>query len=77
MRFALGAAALLLLPGGLCAGAVRYYDSRHDLAAAAEQRRNFVPNVRVAAVRASGENNKGAEAARAALASATIKPHAK
>jgi RND family efflux transporter MFP subunit len=53
MRFALSAAALLLLPGGLCAGAVRYYDSRHDLAAAAEQRRNFVPNVRVAAVRDS------------------------
>jgi RND family efflux transporter MFP subunit len=53
MRFAISASALLLLPGGLCAGAVRYYDSRHDLAAAAEQRRNFVPNVRVAAVRAS------------------------
>jgi RND family efflux transporter MFP subunit len=55
IRFALGAAALLLLPGGLCAGAVRYYDSRHDLASAAEQRRNFVPNVRVAAVRASNK----------------------
>jgi RND family efflux transporter MFP subunit len=53
MRFAISASALLLLPGGLCAGAVRYYESRHDLAAAAEQRRNFVPNVRVAAVRAS------------------------
>lgn len=53
MRFALGAAALLLLPGGLCAGAVRYYGSKHDLAAAMEQRRNFVPNVRTAAVRAS------------------------
>jgi RND family efflux transporter MFP subunit len=54
-RFALSAAVLLLLPGGLCAGAVRYYNGRHDLAAATEQRRNFVPNVRVAAVRASGE----------------------
>jgi RND family efflux transporter MFP subunit len=54
-RFALSAAVLLLLPGGLCTGAVRYYNGRHDLAAATEQRRNFVPNVRVAAVRASGE----------------------
>jgi RND family efflux transporter MFP subunit len=53
IRFALGTVALLLLPGGLCAGAVRYYDSKHDLAAAMEQRRNFVPNVRTAAVRAS------------------------
>jgi RND family efflux transporter MFP subunit len=53
VRFALGAAVLLLLPGSLCAGAVRYYDSKQDLAAAAEQRRDFVPNVRVAAVRAS------------------------
>jgi RND family efflux transporter MFP subunit len=53
LRFALAAAALLLLPGGLCAGAVRYYNSRQDLAAAAEQRRNSEPNVRVAAVRES------------------------
>jgi RND family efflux transporter MFP subunit len=53
LRFVLIATALMLLPGGLCAGAVRYYNSRQDLAAATEERRNFVPNVRVAVVRAS------------------------
>jgi hypothetical protein len=44
---------LLLLPGGLCAGAVRYYHNRQAVAATSEEHRNFVPNVRVAAVRAS------------------------
>jgi RND family efflux transporter MFP subunit len=53
LRFSLIATALLLLPGGLCAGAVRYYNGKQDLAAAAEQRRDFAPNVRVAVVRAS------------------------
>jgi RND family efflux transporter MFP subunit len=53
LRFALAAAALLLLPGGLCAGAVRFYNSKQDLAAAAEQQRDFAPDVRVAAVRES------------------------
>jgi len=55
LRFAFAAAALLLLPGGLSAGAVRYYNAKQDLAAAAEQRRDFEPNVRVAVVR---ESNK-------------------
>jgi RND family efflux transporter MFP subunit len=53
LRLSLIATALLLLPGGLCAGAVRYYNGKQDLAAAAEQRRDFAPNVRVAVVRAS------------------------
>jgi RND family efflux transporter MFP subunit len=51
--FALAAVALLLLPGGLCAGAVRYYNSKRDVEATAEQHRSFVPNVRVAVVHAS------------------------
>ena len=55
MRFALAAAALLLLPVGLCVGAVRYYNGKQDLAAAAEQHRDYAPNVRVAVVRASDE----------------------
>jgi RND family efflux transporter MFP subunit len=52
-RFAFTLVALLLLPGGLCAGAVRYYHNKQDVAATAEEQRNFVPNVRVAVVRAS------------------------
>ena len=51
--FALSAVALLLLPGGLCAGAVRYYNSKRDVAATAEQHRSLVARVRVAVVRAS------------------------
>src|SRR5579863_8926466 len=47
-------AALLLLPGGLVAGAVRHYQAGQSVAATAEQRREFVPNVRVAQVRPSG-----------------------
>ena len=52
-NLALTALALLLLPGGLCLGAVRYYRNKQDVAAAVEAHRNFVPNVRVAVVRSS------------------------
>jgi RND family efflux transporter MFP subunit len=52
-NFALIALAVLLLPGGLCAGAVRYYHKKQDVAATAAAHRNFIPNVRVAAVRES------------------------
>src|ERR1700754_3513342 len=48
-----GMALLLLLPGGLVAGAVRYHKAGQSVAATAEQRRDFVPNVRVAQVRPS------------------------
>jgi len=48
-----GAAALLLLLGGLAAGAWRHYQTQIGVAATAAQNRDFVPNVRVAAVRAS------------------------
>jgi RND family efflux transporter MFP subunit len=48
-----GMALLLLLPGGLVAGAVRYHKAGQSVAATAEQRRDFVPNVRVALVRPS------------------------
>jgi RND family efflux transporter MFP subunit len=48
-----GMALLLLLPGGLVAGAVRHYKAGQTVAAAAEQRRELVPNVRVAEVRPS------------------------
>jgi RND family efflux transporter MFP subunit len=51
----LTALVLLLLPGGLAAGAVRYYHNKQDVAATAEAHRNAVPNVRVAVVRASDE----------------------
>src|SRR6201995_4354126 len=52
-RLALTALVLLLLPGGLCAGAVRYYHNQREEAATAREQHDFVPNVRVAAVRAS------------------------
>jgi RND family efflux transporter MFP subunit len=48
-----GAAALLLLLGGLAAGAWRHYQAQIGVAVTAAQNRDFVPNVRVAAVRAS------------------------
>src|SRR6201991_4789083 len=48
-----GMALLLLLPGGLVAGAVRYHKAGQSVAATAEQPRDFVPNVRVAQVRPS------------------------
>jgi RND family efflux transporter MFP subunit len=45
--------ALLLLGGGLAFGTTRYYAQDRQVMATAEQRRNFVPNVRVATVRPS------------------------
>src|ERR1700743_626217 len=48
-----GTALVLLLPGGLVAGAVRHYQAGQDAAATAKQRREFVPNVRVAQIRPS------------------------
>src|ERR1700752_1091021 len=50
---ALGAAAFLLLAGGLGAGAWRHYQGQREVALTAAQHRNFVPDVRVATVRAS------------------------
>jgi RND family efflux transporter MFP subunit len=47
------AALLLLLPGGLVAGAVRHHRTAQGVAATAEQHRSFVPSVRVAVVRPS------------------------
>jgi RND family efflux transporter MFP subunit len=49
--FALGA--FLLLAGGLALGASRYYAQYREVMATAEQVRDFVPDVRVATVRAS------------------------
>jgi len=45
--------AFLLLGGGLAFGATRYYAQHREVMATAEQRRNFIPNVRVATVRPS------------------------
>jgi RND family efflux transporter MFP subunit len=47
------AAVLLLLPGSLIAGVLRHYKSGMSVAATAKQLRDFVPAVRVAAVRPS------------------------
>ncbi|MGA7810094.1 efflux RND transporter periplasmic adaptor subunit [Bradyrhizobium sp.] len=49
----LGGGALLLLLGGLAIGGWRYYRADVDVAAVAQQSRTLVPDVRVAAVRAS------------------------
>src|ERR1700733_11928210 len=49
----LGASVLALLLGGLAIGGWRHYRGELDTAATAQQIRTFVPNVRVAAVRAS------------------------
>ena len=49
----LTAAMLLVPPGSLVAGALRHYRGAQIVAATAEQHRDFVPKVRVAAVRAS------------------------
>ena len=49
----LGGCALLLLLGGLAVGGWRHYRANLDVAAAAQQSRTLVPDVRVAAVRAS------------------------
>src|SRR5712664_4222092 len=48
-----GLGALLLLLGGLAVGVWRHYALHLEVTAAAEQHRDFVPTVRVAAVRAS------------------------
>ena len=53
-RRLLGLGVLLLLLGGLGIGVWRHYALHHEVTAAAEEYRDFVPNVRVAAVRASG-----------------------
>jgi RND family efflux transporter MFP subunit len=49
-----GASALLLVLGGLVIGGWRHYQGTHEAAVVAQQIRTFVPNVRVAAVRDSG-----------------------
>jgi RND family efflux transporter MFP subunit len=49
----LGGIALLLLTGGLATGAWRHYQAELAVAATARQSRTLVPDVRVAAVRAS------------------------
>jgi RND family efflux transporter MFP subunit len=54
-RSLFGAIALLLLAGGLGTGAWRHHQAQIGLAATTEQNRNFVPNVRVAVVRASDD----------------------
>jgi RND family efflux transporter MFP subunit len=50
-----GLGALLLLLGALAVGVWRHYALHLEVTAAAEQHRNFVPSVRVAAVRSSGD----------------------
>src|SRR5271167_275449 len=52
-RRLLGLGALLLLLGGLALGVWRHYALHLEVTAAAEQHRDFVPTVRVEAVRAS------------------------
>jgi RND family efflux transporter MFP subunit len=49
----LGGSALLLLVGGVVTGGWRHYQAELAVAATAQQSRTFVPDVRVAAVRAS------------------------
>lgn len=48
-----GSAALFLLAGGLAVGGWRHYEAERALAATTERARTFVPEVRVATVRAS------------------------
>src|ERR1700731_5045904 len=52
-RRLLGLGALLLLLGGLTLGVWRHYARHLEVTAAAEQHRDFIPSVRVEAVRAS------------------------
>ena len=52
-RLPLGFGALLLLLGGLAIGVWRHYALHLEVTATAEEHRDFVPSVRVAAVRAS------------------------
>src|ERR1700761_1814710 len=49
----LGGGALLLLLGGLAIGGWRHYQAELTVAATSQQIKTFVPEVRVAAVRAS------------------------
>ena len=51
----LGGGMLLLLAGGLGIGGWRHYQAARDVAAVAEQVRTAIPEVRVAAVRPSGD----------------------
>jgi len=52
-RRSLGFGALLVLAGGLAIGVQQHYRQHLEVAAAAEEQRDFVPRVRVAAVQAS------------------------
>jgi RND family efflux transporter MFP subunit len=54
-RRLLGLGAMLLLLGGLAVGVWRHYTVHLEVTAAAEQHRDFVPSVRVTAVRSSGD----------------------
>lgn len=51
----LGGGMLLLLAGGLGVGSWRHYQAAREVAAVAEQARTAIPEVRVAAVRPSGD----------------------
>jgi RND family efflux transporter MFP subunit len=53
-RFAIGA--LMLVVGGLAVGAWRHWQLESEVATTAVQRRDFVPAVRVALVRSSGDH---------------------
>src|SRR3954463_15530296 len=52
----LGIVALLLLTGALGIGAWRAYSQHRDAIATAQQRRDFIPRVRVATVKPSNPN---------------------
>jgi RND family efflux transporter MFP subunit len=52
----LGAATLLMLLGGLAFGASRHYLQNREAIATSEQRRDLLPSVRAATVRANGGN---------------------
>ena len=54
-RLLLGFGALLLLLGGVAIGVRGHYALHLEVAATAEEHRDFVPTVRVAAVRASSD----------------------
>jgi RND family efflux transporter MFP subunit len=49
----LGLGVLLVLGGALAAGGWRYYSQQRDAIAVSEQRRNFVPSVRVATIKSA------------------------
>jgi RND family efflux transporter MFP subunit len=57
-RRLLGFGALLLLAAGLAIGVQQHYRQHLEVAAAAEEQRDFVPRVRVAAVQASPDIHK-------------------